>query len=243
MLWEAGDIAEAAALYLPLADPSLGQKVGADVAAYCLGGIVIGMTESGLAGDDGGDATAYVRSLTEAAIELAHRSGSPAALAMAHLARGYSLLDSEPEDARAELQRVVTIRNLALPTWALHARSHLARFRAAEGDHEGLRAELADILAAALVSVDEIHLRLIGGFVGGALSVAGMHDLAPTLRPLALDAFALPSADGWRREVAGILGVTENRQSGPLLTGLELETAIRDAVSALTPAGMPAPSA
>jgi predicted ATPase/DNA-binding SARP family transcriptional activator len=243
MLWEAGDIAEAAALYLPLADPSLGQKVGPDVAAYCLGGIVMGMTESGLAGEDNGDATAYVRSLTQAAIDLAHRSGSPAALAMAHLARAYSLLDSDPDAARAELQRVVTIRDLALPTWSLHARSHLARFRAAEGDHEGLTAELGDILATALVSVDEIHLRLIGGFVGGALSVAGMHDLAPTLRPLALEAFALPTADGWRREVASILGITENRQSATLLTGLELETAIRDAVSALTPAGMPAPSA
>ena len=242
MLWEAGDIAEAAALYLPLADPSLGQKVDPDVAAYCLGGIVIGMTESGLAGDDGGVATAFVRSLTDAAIDLAHRSGSPAALAMAHLARGYSLLDSDPETARTELQRVVTIRDLALPTWALHARSHLARFRAAEGDHEGLREELADILAAALISVDEIHLRLIGGFVGGALGVADMQDLAPTLRPLALEAFALPTADGWRREVAGALGITENRPAAPLLTGLELETAIRDAIGALTQVRTPAPS-
>lgn len=241
MLWEAGDIAEAAALYLPLADPSLGEKVGADIAAYCLGGIVMGMTESGLAGE-GDETTVYVRSLTDAAIDLANRSGSPAALAMAHLARAYSLLDSDPEAARSELQRVVTIEDLALPTWALHARSHLARFRAAEGDHEGLTEELADVLATALVSVDEIHLRLIGGFVGGALSVAGMHDLAPTLRPLVFEAFALPTADGWRREVAEILGITETRQPGTLLTGLELDSAIRDAIATLSPARTPAPS-
>lgn len=240
MLWEAGDLEEAAALYLPLADPSLGKKVGPDVAAYCLGGMVMGITESGLGADS--QDTSYVDSLSSAAVDLAQQSGSPAALAMAHLATAYSMLDRDPETARQELHRVVAIEGLALPTWALHARSHLARFRAHEGASDDLMEELADILATAVSTVDEIHLRLVAGFVGGALAVAGMQDAAPSLRPLALEAFALPTNDRWRRGVATILGVTSERAPVPPLSGLELEATIRDAIHDLSLATATAPS-
>lgn len=230
--WESGDIEGASALYLPLADPSLGDRVADDVAAYCLGGMVMGMTEHGVAGASH-DARVFSRRLVDAAIDLAERSGCPASLAMAHLARAYFLLDPDPAAAQAELERVAAVEGLALPTWALHARSHRARFRAAAGDDDGLVAELADILRSALYSVDDMHLRLIGGFVGGALTVAGQGDRAPSLRPLAVEAFTGPTEDGWRREVAALLDAPSARPPTPSLSGLDLEHAVRRAVDDL----------
>lgn len=233
--WESGDEEGAATLYAPLADSSLGDRVPDDIAAYCLGGMVMGMTERGI--DVTGEASAFVAELTQAAIALAERSGSPAATAMAHLARAYSLLDADPVTARVELGHVASVDGLALPTWALHARSHLARLRAAVGDVDGLHEEMADILTIALATVDEIHLRMIGGFAGGALAVAGHDDVAPTLRPLAVEIHTVPGHHGWRREVAQLMGSDDARPAVPSLTGLELERAIRAAISDLAATG------
>jgi hypothetical protein len=194
--------------------------------------MVMGMTERGI--DVTGEASAYVADLTQAAIALAQRSASPAATAMAHLARAYSLLDADPVTAQVELRHVASIEGLALPTWALHARSHLARLRAAVGDVEGFHEELVDILRTALATVDEIHLRMIGGFVGGALAVAGHDDAAPTLRPLAIETHTVPGHHGWRRQVAELMGSDAGRPAAPSLTGLELERVIRAGISDLT---------
>ncbi|MBW3664977.1 MAG: AAA family ATPase [Actinobacteria bacterium] len=233
--WESGDEEGAAMLYAPLADPSLGDRVPDDVAAYCLGGMVMGMTERAI--DLTGEASAFVAELTETAIALAERSGSPTATAMAHLARAYSLLDADLVTAQVELGHVASVDGLALPTWALHARSHLARLRAAVGDVNGLHEELADILTIALATVDEMHLRMIGGFVGGALAVAGHLEVAPTLRPLAVEIHTIPGHHGWRPEVAQLMGSDDARPSVPSLTGLELERVIRAAISDLATAG------
>jgi len=129
---------------------------------------------------------------------------------------------------------VASGEGLALPTWALHARSHLARLRAAVGDIDELHEELADILSTALAEVDEIHLRMIGGFVGGALAVAGHDEAAPTLRPLAIETHTVPGHHGWRRQVAELMGSDVARPAVPSVTGLDLERVIRAAISDLT---------
>ncbi len=240
--WEAGDMERAAALYLPMADPSLGDRVTADVAAYCLAGMVMGMVESGLLGTSD-DVAEHAHRLTDAAIELAGRSGCPAALALAHLSRAYSLLDADPTVAERSLAQAAAVPGLALPTWALHARAHLARFRAVAGETDGLPPELAAILHEALATVDELHLRMISGFVGGALVMAGQAELAPSLRPLTAEAFTVPGGERWRREVADRMGASTGRPTGPTLSGRALEQAVRTAIEDLSRVSQPAPVA
>ncbi len=228
----------AAALYLPIADPSLGERVTADVAAYCLAGIVMGMVESGLLGASD-DLVEQARRLTDAALDLANRSDCPAAMALAHLSRAYSLLDADPAAAGRSLARAAAVPGLALPTWALHARAHLARFRAAAGDTGALHTELVTILHEALAVVDELHLRMIGGFVGGALVMAGQAELAPTLRPLTVEVFTVPGGERWRREVADRLQAPDGRPPGPSLSGRALEQAVRTATEDLSGISQP----
>lgn len=230
--WEAGEHERATALYLPLATPGLGQRVRHDIAAYCLAGMVMGMVEAGLL-DASHDAVELAEELAGAALDLATSSGCPTALSLAHLAEAYRQLDSDPVAAEAALRHAAEVPGLALPSWALHARSHLARLHAEGRALPELASELGALLVEALAVVDELHLRHIAGFVGGALVMAGHADLAPTLRPLTVDAFTVDGGERWRRAVRERLGEAVAPAATTPLGGRELEHAIRTAIDDL----------
>lgn len=209
VLWELGDLERAARAFLPLADPSIADGADTDVASIALAGIAIGMTEAGLAGSS--ESFELVMTLAERAVVDADRCDSPTARAMSRHSRGYALLDVDPPAAVRDFEVAAAVEGLAWPVWTLHARAHLVRLRVLAGDLDGMEAEVASILRAALATADELHLGLIAGQAAGALVVAGAPTLAAAASRLVRDSVVTPVPSGWRRHLLDLVeGVDED---------------------------------